>query len=74
MDVTLARTFLEVVATGNFIGAADRLHVTQSTVSMRIKSLGEQLGQILFHRSKAGANLTPAEQHFQKHATDIVRM
>lgn len=74
MDVTLARTFLEVVATGNFIGAADKLHVTQSTVSMRIKSLEEQLGQVLFHRSKAGANLTPAGQHFQRHAAAIVRM
>ncbi|MEZ5647570.1 MAG: LysR family transcriptional regulator [Alphaproteobacteria bacterium] len=74
MDVTLARTFLEVVATGNFISAAERLHVTQSTVSMRIKSLEEQLGQILFSRSKAGANLTPAGQHFQRHAATMVRV
>ena len=44
MDTELARTFLTVVASGNFITAADRLHVSQSTVSTRIQTLEEQLG------------------------------
>ena len=44
MDIELARTFLEIVETGNFIGASKRLNVTQSTISMRIKSLEETLG------------------------------
>ena len=39
MDTELARTFLTVVAAGNFISAADRLHVSQSTVSTRIHKL-----------------------------------
>ena len=58
MDIDLARTFLEVVACGNFVGAAEQLNVTQSTVSMRIRSLEQQLGRSLFERSKAGASLT----------------
>jgi DNA-binding transcriptional LysR family regulator len=73
MDSEFARTFLAVVTAGNFIGAADRLHVTQSTVSARIHSLEEQLGCILFVRNKAGAALTPAGRQFQKHASTIVR-
>jgi DNA-binding transcriptional LysR family regulator len=73
MDTELARTFLTVVAAGNFINAADRLHVTQSTVSARIHALEEQLGCTLFVRNKAGAALTPAGQQFQKHAGILVR-
>ena len=44
MDTELARTFLTVVAAGNFISAADKLHVSQSTVSTRIHTLEDQLG------------------------------
>ena len=73
MDTELARTFLTVVAAGNFISAAERLHVTQSTVSARIHSLEEQLGCALFIRNKAGTTLTPAGQQFQKHASTLVR-
>jgi DNA-binding transcriptional LysR family regulator len=40
MDTELARTFLTVVTSGSFINAADRLHVSQSTVSTRIHTLG----------------------------------
>jgi DNA-binding transcriptional LysR family regulator len=73
METELARTFLTVVAAGNFISAADRLHVTQSTVSARIHTLEEQLGCRLFVRNKAGTTLTPAGRQFQKHATSLVR-
>jgi DNA-binding transcriptional LysR family regulator len=74
MDVTLAKTFLAIADTGSFMEAADRLHVTQSAVSMRIKSLEDALGRKLFQRSKAGASLTPAGQQFQRHATAILRV
>lgn len=73
MDTELARTFLTVVAAGNFISAADRLHVTQSTVSARIRTLEDQLRCRLFVRNKAGTTLTPAGRQFQKHASTLVR-
>lgn len=73
LDTELARTFLTVVATGHFISAAERLHVTQSTVSARIQALEEQLDCRLFVRNKAGAVLTPAGMRFQKHAASLVR-
>ncbi|MDO6591739.1 LysR family transcriptional regulator [Loktanella sp. D2R18] len=73
MDIELARTFLAVVETGSFLDAADKVHVTQSTVSMRIKTLEEQLGHPVFERSKTGAKLTPAGLHFQRHAITLVR-
>lgn len=73
MDTELARTFLTVVTAGNFIAAAERLHVTQSTVSARIHNLETLLGCTLFVRNKAGTTLTPAGRQFQKHASTLVR-
>lgn len=73
MDTELARTFLTVVASGNFITAAERLHVSQSTVSTRIGTLEGQLGCVLFVRNKAGATLTAAGRQFQRHASTLVR-
>ncbi len=73
MDIELARTFLAVVETGTFFDAANKVHVTQSTVSMRIRTLEQQLGQSVFERGKSGATLTPAGRHFLKHAQVLVR-
>lgn len=73
METELARTFLTVVAAGNFIGAAERLHVTQSTVSARIHALEAQLGCSLFVRNKAGTRLTAAGRQFERHAAILVR-
>lgn len=74
MDINLARTFLVVAEAGSFMDAAERLHVTQSTVSSRIKSLEELVGKALLERSKSGAVLTPAGQQFHKHALALVRV
>jgi DNA-binding transcriptional LysR family regulator len=55
------------------VKAAERLNITQSTASMRIKSLEDSLGRPLFTRSKAGAQLTAAGQQFRRYATTVVR-
>lgn len=73
MDTELARTFLAVVAAGNFVSAAERLHVTQSTVSARIQSLEHLLGARLFVRNKGGTFLTPSGRRFESHALVLVR-
>ncbi len=52
MDIALARIFLKVVDTGNFVGAADQLHITQAAVSRRIKALEDYLGCALFVRNR----------------------
>lgn len=73
MDIEFARTFLAVAAAGNFIGAAQRLYVTQSTVSARIQSLETQLGASLFRRGRSGAELTQAGHRFLRHAKMLVQ-
>jgi DNA-binding transcriptional LysR family regulator len=74
VDITLARTFLEVVAHGSFLHAAERLHVTQTAVSARVRTLEELLGRRLFVRSKSGATLTSAGEQFVRHATALVQV
>lgn len=73
MDIDLAQTFLEVVSSGSFIAAAERLHITQTAVSARIRTLEQLLGRPLFVRNKAGARLTPAGKRFVRHATSLVQ-
>ena len=74
MDITLARTFLEIVDCGNFVRAAERLHVTQTAVSVRVQSLESQLGRKLFVRNKAGATLTPAGEQFLRYAPLLIQV
>lgn len=74
MDTVLIKTFLEVVACNSFAAAADRLFVSQSAVSLRIKSLEQQLGRPVFLRSKAGVRVTPAGQHLIRHASSFLQI
>lgn len=68
MNLTEIQTFLAVVETRSLVRAARRLNVTQSTVTARIDSLEERLGQTLLHRAKAGTELTSAGFKFQRFA------
>lgn len=72
MDLNLAKTFLTVVYGGSFVQAAERLCVSQTTVTARIKNLEEQLGIQLFLRSGGGVSLTPAGERFIPQAQQLL--
>ena len=74
MDIELARTFLTIVETGSFVRAAERLNVTQTTVSARVRSLEDQLRRPVFVRNKSGSTLTPAGEQFQPFARTLVQV
>ncbi|ROT97950.1 LysR family transcriptional regulator [Marinobacter sp. R17] len=74
MDTELARTFLVVAETGSFVKAADRLNISQTTVTARIRSLETQLGQALFERGRHGASLTPQGDRFMPSAMSILQV
>lgn len=74
MDIDLARTFIEITKTGSFIAAAERLFITQTTVTARIHSLEEQLNCRLFVRNRSGATLTENGKHFLTHANQLVQI
>lgn len=73
MDVSLATTFLEIVRSGSFIAAAEKLHVSQTTVTARIHNLEAQIACKLFVRNRSGASLTADGQRFIEHATKMVQ-
>jgi len=58
---TLAQleAFANIVEVGTFQGAAKRLHVTQPTISQRIRELETALGVALFVRNGPNFHLTP---------------
>lgn len=71
MQIELLDTFLDLAETKSFHQSAERLGITQSTVSARIQALEEALGQRLFNRSRAGTALTIEGQRFEPHARSL---
>src|SRR5215472_8630535 len=62
IDTRLLRRFAAVAAEANLSRAAERLFVSQPTLTKQIKQLESQLGVRLFIRSRAGMTLTTAGQ------------
>lgn len=67
MNTSFLRYFLSVTETQNFTRAAERLHVTQPTLSAGIARLEEMLGARLFERGRQ-VRLTVAGNRFMPRA------
>ena len=72
MNLTFLQTFLTVLETGNLNKAAERLNVTQSTVTARLDALEDALGSRLLVRSRRGARMTRAGFELRPHAELLV--
>ncbi len=68
MQIELLETFLDLIETRSFHKTAERLGVTQSTVSARVVALEAAIGGRLLNRSRAGSDLTTAGLRFEQHA------
>ena len=68
MQIDLLETFLDLVETRSFNRTAERLGVTQSTVSARVVALETAVGARLFVRSRAGTELSTEGLRFEPHA------
>lgn len=68
MDLELLRTFIEVSHTKHFGHAAEKLYLTQSAVSARIRLLESQIGCSLFLRNSRDVQLSPQGEKFLIHA------
>ena len=68
MQIDLLDTFLDLAETRSFHRTAERLRITQSTVSARVTALEQAVGSRLFDRSRAGTDLTPGGKRFEPHA------
>ncbi|NLB55095.1 MAG: LysR family transcriptional regulator [Lentisphaerae bacterium] len=68
MTLDLIRTFIFLNETKNFGQAAKLLFVSQSTVSVRIKALEEELNCTLFYRNNKQVELSRMGEQFLPHA------
>ncbi|MCP8893888.1 LysR family transcriptional regulator [Shinella daejeonensis] len=68
MQIVLIETFLDLMETRNFNRTAERLNITQSTVTHRINALEGTFGRKLFARNKGGTQPTAAGLRFLDHA------
>ncbi|KAA3447419.1 LysR family transcriptional regulator [Mesorhizobium sp. SARCC-RB16n] len=71
MQIELLDTFLDLIETRNFNRTAERLGITQSTVSSRIRALEALLDKQLFIRGKSGTEPTVAGLRFEEHARAV---
>ena len=72
LDLTLLRTFLEVVDSGGFALAADALSLTPSAISGHIKRLEVLAGATLLDRTTRSFEVTPAGETLYAYARNIV--
>ena len=69
MELRHLRYFDALAETLNFTRAAERLHVTQSTLSHQIRQLEEELGAPLFDRGAKRVRMTEAGETLRSHMT-----
>ena len=60
MDEKDLLIFLTLADTGNLTRTAEKLYLSQPTLSKRLQNMEADLGAALFLRSKQGVTLTPA--------------
>jgi DNA-binding transcriptional LysR family regulator len=60
LSIPQMEALLAIAKFGSFNAAASRMHVTQPTISMRVRELENALGTRLFVRAGRGVTLTPS--------------
>jgi len=73
MELRHLRYFVALAGSLNFTRAAQRVHVTQSTLSHQIRQLEEEIGQPLFDRVGKRVYLTEAGDTFLAYAARALR-
>jgi DNA-binding transcriptional LysR family regulator len=72
MELRYLKYFVTVAERQNFTRAAEELHVAQPAISQQIKSLEDELGVSLLHRTKRSVTLTAAGTAFLSEAKQIL--
>lgn len=73
MDIQALEAFWWIAQTGSFNRAAERLYLTQPSVTARIQALEKELGQPLFERKPRGVRLTDAGRALLPHAEKVLQ-
>ena len=74
MEIRVLRNFLEIAREENMTRAAERLHISQPSLSKQMKDLERELGKKLFVRSNYSIHLTEEGMLLRKRAEDLLAM
>lgn len=74
LDLDLLRCFVTIVDAGSFTRAGDRLGRTQSTISLQVKRLEDQIGRSVFVRTPRSLSLTAAGERLLAPARQLLRL
>ncbi|MDN0083652.1 LysR family transcriptional regulator [Crenobacter sp. SG2305] len=74
LDLTLLKSFVAVVDCASFTRAAERLHLTQSTVSQQIRRLEEAVGRPLLERGPRYVRPTEDGERLLSYARRLVSL
>ncbi|GAB3572848.1 LysR family transcriptional regulator [Amycolatopsis endophytica] len=74
MELRHLRYFVAVATEGSLTRAAERLHLTQPSLSRQIRQLERDVGAALLERTSTGAKLTPAGIALHSHAVLLLRL
>ncbi len=74
MDIRVLRYFLAVAREQSFSVAAERLYLSQPTLSRQLKELEDELGKPLLNRSSKGVTLTEEGMILRARAEEIVAL
>ncbi len=74
LDPRLLRAFVAIVDAGGFTAAADRLHITQSTISQQLARLEESVGQQLVERGARPVHATASGERLLGYARRILML
>jgi DNA-binding transcriptional LysR family regulator len=72
VTVTQLATFLAVAREGSVSAAAEKLYVTQPSISAAVSALSRELGVELTERVGRGVGLTAAGEAFRPYAADVL--
>ena len=74
MELRVLKYFVEIANEGNITRAAQKIHITQPTLSRQIEQLEDELGEKLYTRESYGIKLTEEGLLLKKRAEEILEL
>ncbi len=74
MSLYSYKVFLEVVDSGSFIKASEKLNLSPSAVSHAVKSLENEFGFSLLNRNRAGASVTSSGERVLPYIRSLIKI
>ena len=72
VEIGAMRQFAETIRCGSITGAAQKLNLVQSTISLSVQGLERELGTTLLYRGRDGVSPTPAGKVLYEGCVDVL--